>query len=98
MDYAEVLKLVRPEPIILISGLVLVLQLIAAIIHPVVFRLVSALTIFGVIGLALVDGTALDDQKALVAELVEMVAVLVIVLIGHGLIECLFKAMARASR
>lgn len=98
MDFAEVLKLVRPEPIILISGLVLVLQLVAAIIHPVLFRLVSALTVLGIIGLALIDGTGLNDQQALVAQLIEMISVLVIVLIGHGIIQKVFKAVARASR
>ncbi len=98
MGFAEVLELVRPEPIVLISGVVLLLQLVAAVIHPAVFRLVSALTVFGIIGLALVDGTKLDDHQALAAQLVEMVSVLVVVLIGHGIIKKLFTAMARASR
>lgn len=97
-DLSQLLGLVRWDVVMGLAVVPIALQFIAAIIHPVVFKLVSFLTIAGIIAIGVLDGMNATDLPAYQAQIVEMVCVALVVFIGHLIIKKLFTSMARASR
>ena len=96
-DIVQLLALVDWNRVMGLAALPLTLQFVAALIHPAVFKAVSWITVLGIIVMGVLDGMSLGNTGAFQAQIVEMLCVVLVVLIGHGLIKRVFTAMARAS-
>ncbi len=97
-DFAQLLGQVQWDIVAFAAAGVILLQLIGAILHPVVFYLITLISIGGLFAIGVRDGTAHKDMSQFHGQLLEMVLVGLIILIAHAIIRKTFMAMSRASR
>ena len=97
-DLAQLLGQVHWEYVVLASIFVILLQFIAAVIHPVVFYLTTLVLIGGLFAIGISDGTAHKDVAKFHGQLFEMILVGVVVIVSHAIIRTGFTAMARSTR
>ena len=98
IDFAQLLGQVQWEVVAVAAACVIVLQLVGAILHPVIFNLVTLLSLGALVAVGVRDGTAFKDMSQFHGQLLEMVFIGLIVLFAFIVIRKLFMAMARASR
>jgi large-conductance mechanosensitive channel len=103
-DLSQLMGLVRWEVVAGMAALPIVLQFVAAIIHPAVFNLVTLLVLGGLAWVAYTDwpltaaAKSPEELTTLHAQFLEMAIVGLIVLVSFILIRWMFKSMARATR
>jgi hypothetical protein len=97
-EVSQLLSQVQWEVVAAMAIAVAILQFIGAVIHPVVFRLVTLLAIGAIIAIGLRDGINVDNPETFHAQALEMGIVIIVILISHMLISKMFRAMARAAR
>ena len=96
-EISQLLGQVQWEIIAAATVAIGLLQLIAAIIHPLVFRLITFFATAAIVAIGLRDGVSADNPEAFHSQALEMGLVIVSVLIVAFIIAKLFRAMARAS-
>lgn len=96
-EITQLLGQVQWEIIAAATIVIGVLQLIAAVIHPLVFRLTTFFALAGIVAIGLRDGVSTDNPESFHSQALEMGLVIIAVLFVAFVIAKLFRAMARAS-
>lgn len=103
-DIASLLSLVRWDVVAGLSAIPVLLLLVSAIIHPIVFNLVTLLLLGFLVAVGYSDTkiatAALSPEQSLQiqAQFAEMALVALGVIAAHIIIRWIFKNMARATR